>query len=183
MVGCLGDLYESLEILSDTFMESAFMEPTAIKAALLKPIICSYAPGLSLLLPNIMESSKSTNLYRCYNLNNCPYVTNNSNNMCPKCWSYTMTQRVKFANTTTSGGGFVKADATFMVMDNLMVKPMSTASIISLLNEFNVEDVGAIEEREVQIGVNEGVKLLKMCLQSKTVLTDLFLVKKVGGEK
>ncbi|OMP02658.1 hypothetical protein COLO4_10939 [Corchorus olitorius] len=105
MLGCLGDLYGSVETLSDTLMESATR-----KDALLKPRVVNYAPS-----------------------------------------------------------------ASFMVMDDLVVKPLSTASIMSLLAKSSVKDVVAIEEREIQFAINEGLKLLKMCLQSKTVLTDLFL--------
>ncbi|PQQ12360.1 uncharacterized protein Pyn_27551 [Prunus yedoensis var. nudiflora] len=55
------------------------------------------------------------------------------------------------------------------------VQPMSTISSIAMLNKFNVKDVGALEERVVQLGLPEGLKLLKASLESKTVLTDVFL--------
>ncbi|KAH7548025.1 hypothetical protein JRO89_XS14G0056200 [Xanthoceras sorbifolium] len=50
------------------------------------------------------------------------------------------------ASTSTTGGsnvegGFVKGVVTYMVLDNLEVKPMSTISSIALLNEFNVQNV------------------------------------------
>ncbi|KAK2987788.1 hypothetical protein RJ640_030678, partial [Escallonia rubra] len=40
---------------------------------------------------------------------------------------------------------------------------------------FNVKEVGVLEEKEVEFGMDEGLKLLKASLQSKTVLTDVFL--------
>ncbi|XP_065631891.1 uncharacterized protein LOC112018909 isoform X2 [Quercus suber] len=62
-----------------------------------------------------------------------------------------------------------------MVMDDLVVKPMSSISCVTLLNRFNVKDVGVLEEKVVDLGIDDGVKLLKASLQSKTVLTDVLL--------
>ncbi|XP_020552589.1 uncharacterized protein LOC105170877 isoform X3 [Sesamum indicum] len=70
-----------------------------------------------------------------------------------------------------SSDGFVKGAVTYMVMDDLSVKPLSTKSTISLLQKFNVRDV---EEKVVSVGNDEAVKLLSCALQSKSVLTDLF---------
>ncbi|PKI74677.1 hypothetical protein CRG98_005004 [Punica granatum] len=61
------------------------------------------------------------------------------------------------------------------VLDDLTAKPMSTISSISLLTKFNIQDLGILEEREINVRVNEAVKLLKASLQSKRVLTDAFL--------
>ncbi|XP_073027776.1 uncharacterized protein [Primulina eburnea] len=72
-------------------------------------------------------------------------------------------------------GGFVKGVVTYMIMDNLVVKPMSTISSITLLNNFNIKDVVNLQEMEVTLGMEEAVKLLKASLQSEKVLTDVFL--------
>ncbi|KAK7821158.1 hypothetical protein CFP56_037931 [Quercus suber] len=64
-----------------------------------------------------------------------------------------------------------------MIVDDLEVKPMSTISRITLLNKFYVKQLGDLEEKVVQLGMEEGVKLLKASLQSKNVLTDVFLPK------
>ncbi|KAL4289349.1 hypothetical protein HN51_056492 [Arachis hypogaea] len=71
--------------------------------------------------------------------------------------------------------GFVKEVVTYMVMDDLVIQPMSTISSITLLNKFNVKEVGALQEKVVQLGMNEGLRLLKASLQSKMVLTSVFL--------
>lgn len=52
-------------------------------------------------------------------------------------------------------GGFVKGVVTYMVMDDLVVTPMSTISSITMLNKLNVKDVGALEERVVDLGMPE----------------------------
>ncbi|KAL3828506.1 hypothetical protein ACJIZ3_017308 [Penstemon smallii] len=51
---------------------------------------------------------------------------------------------------------------------------MSTISSITLLNKFNVKEVGSLQEKLVHIGMKEAVKLLKTSLYSKKVLTGSF---------
>ncbi|GJN37444.1 hypothetical protein PR202_gb26400 [Eleusine coracana subsp. coracana] len=74
--------------------------------------------------------------------------------------------------------GFVRGLVTYTVMDDLSVMPMSNISGIALLNKIGVEDLGALEERTVKIGYQEGLEILKASLKSSTVLTDVFLAKK-----
>ncbi|KAJ0817796.1 hypothetical protein HanPI659440_Chr00c05g0715061 [Helianthus annuus] len=49
-------------------------------------------------------------------------------------------------------GGYVKEVLTYMVMDYLVVKPMSTISSISLINKFGIKDLSQLEEKTV-IGI------------------------------
>ena len=49
----------------------------------------------------------------------------------------------------------MKGVVTYMVMDDLEVKPMSTISSITLLNKFNVKHIGALEEQVVELGMDE----------------------------
>ncbi|KAF3433773.1 hypothetical protein FNV43_RR24876 [Rhamnella rubrinervis] len=116
------------------------------------------------------------------------YVAQDPTATCPQC-NNRMSVEVSFVagnnkkgngwtSTSCSGegdGGFVKGVVTYMVMDDLEVTPMSTISSIALLNKFNVKEIGALQEMRVSIGMDEGLKLLKASLQSKTVLTDVFL--------
>ncbi|XVE99480.1 hypothetical protein REPUB_Repub03eG0201900 [Reevesia pubescens] len=182
MVGCLGNLYESVENLGDTYLQS-----TANKDSLLNPMVSNYAANVSLLFPNI-QSSTSNSFYSCgngYNNKNCSkYVTNDPKSICPSC-NNVMNQNVTYVNPTNKAssseeGGYVKGVITYMIMDDLVVRPMSTISCITSLNRFNIKDVGVLEEKVVDLGMDEGVNLLKASLQSKTVLTDVFLEKKVG---
>ncbi|PHU15597.1 hypothetical protein BC332_16802 [Capsicum chinense] len=62
-----------------------------------------------------------------------------------------------------------------MVLDDLVVKPMSTISSITLLNEFCVKDVGVLKEKVVALGMDEALKMLKTSLESKNVLTSVFM--------
>uniref|UniRef100_A0A7N2MD45 DUF674 domain-containing protein n=1 Tax=Quercus lobata TaxID=97700 RepID=A0A7N2MD45_QUELO len=73
-------------------------------------------------------------------------------------------------------GDYVKDKVTYMVMDDLAVKPFSTTSLTTLLNKLNVKDIGALEEKVVDLGMEEVVKLLKASLLTKSsILIDAFL--------
>ena len=52
-------------------------------------------------------------------------------------------------------GGFAKGVVTYVVIDNLKVIAMSTISTITLLNNYNAKDIGALEEKIVYVGMNE----------------------------
>ncbi|WJX21676.1 hypothetical protein P8452_11074 [Trifolium repens] len=77
--------------------------------------------------------------------------------------------------------GFVKDSVTYMVMDDLVIHPLFSAiSMIDLLNsKFNIKDITALQEKVVEFGVNEGIKLIEACMQSnsKMILTSVFLNK------
>ncbi|KAM6567945.1 hypothetical protein CsatA_027073 [Cannabis sativa] len=70
-------------------------------------------------------------------------------------------------STNVGGSSSSGAEVEGMIMDDLQVKPMSTISSIAMLNTFNVKDVGALQEKTVSVGINEGLKLLKASLQTK----------------
>lgn len=151
MVGCLGNLYESIENLNETYMQ-----PNQNKESLLKPTATTEVP---LLLPNV-ESSPARKVYTCRN--RCSrYVAEDTRAVCPQCRNV-MNEEVTFVpppaetKSSSSGeGGYVKGVVTYSVMDDLVVKPMSTISSITLLNKFNIKEVGALEEKVIVLGMDE----------------------------
>ncbi|XP_065622823.1 uncharacterized protein LOC112000069 [Quercus suber] len=183
MVGSFHNIYESIENLS-----SAYLQPNANKETILNPkvhIADGTGDDVPLLLPNI-ESSTSAKFYRCASSSHgCDeYVAYDFSAICPSCEG-AMNCEVSFVDLPSatnkdsfSESGYVKGLVSYMVMDDLEVKPMSIiSSTITLLNRFNVKETAALEEKVVYLGMDEGVKLLKASLQSKTVLTDVFLPK------
>ncbi|KAH0749644.1 hypothetical protein KY290_028876 [Solanum tuberosum] len=73
-------------------------------------------------------------------------------------------------------GGFVKDVMKYLVMDDLVVKPVSFVSSITGLNKyFNVKDVSALHEEVVHFGKEEALKLLKLSFESKAVLTSVYM--------
>ncbi|CAI0467692.1 unnamed protein product [Linum tenue] len=186
MVGCLGNLYQSIEELGD-----AFFQPKIGKATVLNPKIPFRPSGSTLLLSDGGEDgigSTTRKFYLCPSYHkNHQHVTDNPQTLCPSCKG-TMSNEMPFVNpppaaastdkavgVNSEEGGFVKGVITYMVMDNLEVKPMSTISSITMLNKFNVQEVGALEEKVIELGMDEGLNLLKASLQSQTVLTNVFL--------
>ncbi|XP_017413260.1 uncharacterized protein LOC108324845 [Vigna angularis] len=175
MVGCLANLYRSVENLDETYMQ-----PDLHKDLLLKPS-ASVSSQISGLLPSVNDSSSnnSTNVfYRCPN--HSGRVTCDNTTRCPSCGS-SMNSELIFVGEKVAKeisavkSGFVKEVVTYMVMDDLVIQPMSSISSITLLNKFNVKEVGSLQEKVVELDMNQGVNLLKASLQSKTVLTDVFL--------
>ncbi|KAK8662356.1 hypothetical protein V6N13_091934 [Hibiscus sabdariffa] len=176
-LGCIRNIYESIENLG-----SSYMLWTANKDILLKAQAFNYAAYEPFLLPSIKPPAY-TNLYRCSNGGNVNcrvYIANNPSSHCPSCGCL-MNHSFSFVNLPSKvGGGFVKEAATYMVTDDLVVRPIATSYIVTLLNKYEIKDIGDLKEKVVSVGVNEGVKLLKASLQSKTVLTDAFLKKNAG---
>ncbi|XP_030932244.1 uncharacterized protein LOC115958024 isoform X1 [Quercus lobata] len=184
MVGSFHNIYVSIENLS-----SSYLKPYAKKETILKPKIHIYdstAGSVPRLLPNI-ESSISTKFYRCSNdySRQCgKYVAYDLSSICPSC-KLAMSRELSFVDQpsatnmeSSSEEGYVKGLVSYMVMDDLEIKPMSIiSSTITLLNTFNVKEIGALEEKVANLGMDEGVKLLNASLQSKTVLTDVFLLR------
>ncbi|MBA0813752.1 hypothetical protein Gohar_027576 [Gossypium harknessii] len=102
--------------------------PTANQDTLLKPIASIKAAIVPPLLPTT-ESSKSIEIYRCrntYHRSSCSLHVE---------------------------GGYVKGVITYMIMDDLVVRPMLSISCITLLNKFNIKDIGVLEEKTIDVGM------------------------------
>ncbi|CAL4958236.1 unnamed protein product [Urochloa decumbens] len=181
MVGSVGNLYASVDNL-----ESTYVQPDAAKDALLRPPVAS--ANISLLrLPEPPSSGQQPNtLYRCtntYNISCRSYVAGTYGKPCPSC-NYAMTTAANYLPPSGSGASsgsqaaakwFVQGIVTYTVTDDLTVTPMSAISGITLLNTFGVRDLADLHEKTVQLGNDEGLAILKASLESKNVLTDVFL--------
>ncbi|KAG5533328.1 hypothetical protein RHGRI_027503 [Rhododendron griersonianum] len=173
MVGALGKLYESIQNLSETY----FL-PNQTKDSVLKPkapLSATQVPLLSL----DGGTSFAKRYYSCSYSSSHRYIADNAHAVCPHC-NVQMNREYQYvaaANEVAAAGegGFVKGMVTYMVMDDLVVTPISTISSITMLNKFNVKDVGALEERVVDFGMPEGLKLWKASLHTEKVLTSVFL--------
>lgn len=167
MVGSLGKIYESIEA-----MHANYMEPNVKKENVLNPKVSSssLANTPSLLGYKTKDELNDNVFYNCGNTtyNHCTGDYNSHlsfskdpNAKCPSCGNY-MNQQMTYVNSTSKeavkvgkGSGYVKGLVTYMVMDNLQVKPMSTISSITLLSTFKVKDLSALETLEVFIGKEE----------------------------
>ncbi|XP_045812173.1 uncharacterized protein LOC123906317 [Trifolium pratense] len=185
MVGSLGNLYQSVENLNQNYML-----PDQTKDVLLNPRAQSSSTEISGFLTqnDSSDNDQGSKLYMCTNKCNFQVAYDNKT-QCPGSPEYNycchiMNNEVNYVGNkvaakkiTNIKSGFVKDVVTYMVMDDLVIQPMSTISCITLLNKFNVKEIGTLEEKVVEIGMEEGIKLLKASLQSKMVLTSVFIKK------
>ncbi|XP_042500871.1 uncharacterized protein LOC122078794 [Macadamia integrifolia] len=81
------------------------------------------------------------------------------------------------AGSVGDGGVFVCGTTKFMVTDDLQVKSISPATIVTLLYKVGIKDERSLQETTLNIGSEEILNLLKRSLFSKTPLTDVFLRK------
>ncbi|XP_021825135.1 uncharacterized protein LOC110766159 [Prunus avium] len=172
MVGSLGKLYESVENLDDTYLQ-----PNLDKDMLLEPKATVAGANILPLLTNNVDSN-AKKFYMCSYCSSRS-ISDVHGTPCPNC-SRGMNSEMTYVSPSPtvarpSEGGYVKGVVTYMVMDDLEVTPMSTISSIAMLNKFNVKEVGALEEKVVNLGMEEGLKLLKASLETSTVLTKVFL--------
>ncbi|KAJ0764313.1 hypothetical protein HanPI659440_Chr08g0290681 [Helianthus annuus] len=193
MVGCLGKLKDSITSFNGNYlqpgikMDDIFNPKTAFNG---KTFLLSYDASSG------DQSGASKAVYRCSNGNTtrCSYCGSNpscrsnatlyANSICPGCSGL---MNVKMTLVTPSQvaatkeadeikkRGYVKEVVTYMVMDDLVVKPMSTISSITLINKFGLKDLSQLEEKTVSFGKDEGLKLLEASLKTDKVLTSIFM--------
>ncbi|CAN1269177.1 hypothetical protein LINPERPRIM_LOCUS13488 [Linum perenne] len=120
MLGCMGNLYQSVEDLDVTFMQ-----PSTSKNSYLKPTLQQLC-------------TTKSNLLSVHGLSGTP------------------TDAVKNINE----GGFVKGGVNYLVMDDLEVIPLSSISVVTSLKNLNIQQIGSLEEKVVEIGMDEVTKLL-----------------------
>ncbi|KAG2691938.1 hypothetical protein I3760_08G029700 [Carya illinoinensis] len=142
MLGCLQNLYESIENLSQSCIQ-----PGQSKDLVLKP-------------KGVMSEG----------------------GYCSVCSSASMSREILLnveelisANKAVSNFNLLKEWVRFIVMDDLRMMPVHADTFITLLHEYDIKDLRALEKIVVDLDMDGSVKLLKAALQSKTALTDVFL--------
>jgi len=171
MVGSLGNLYESVENLNQNYMVQ-----DQSKDVLLNPRAQSLSTEISgFLTQNDANDDKGTKLYMCPD--RCNFQAAYDNKTVCRGSGYgcgnSMTNEVRYVGNKKVAekkafdmkSGFVKDVVTFMVMDDLVIEPMSTISSITLLNKFNVKEIGTLQEKVVEMGMDE-VSIYAVCNQT-----------------
>ncbi|KAK1256613.1 hypothetical protein QJS04_geneDACA024451 [Acorus gramineus] len=158
IIGSLGELYGSLESLSATYIQ-----PGQKKATFLNPpVSASSAKSSTLLIEDRSSSCEPKCLFnRVSSGSTCSrlYYTDVYGTQGPSCrgmMTYELKNIGNSSNVVMDGsGGLVKEGVTYMVMDDLAIMPLSTISIITLLNKFNVKEVSSLQETVVELGMDE----------------------------
>ncbi|XP_031093691.1 uncharacterized protein LOC115998297 [Ipomoea triloba] len=125
------------------------------------------APGLA---------SETKKFYVCSgcNGNRQRYISEYPECVCPTCKSRISTEAnyvapVKADAAMDENGGFVKGVVTYLVMDDLNVMPHSSIATITVLNKNIIKDFGSLEVKDVHLGFDEGLKVLKAALHTDSV--------------
>ncbi|XP_038678963.1 uncharacterized protein LOC119980362 [Tripterygium wilfordii] len=186
MAWSIGNLYRSMEDLRDLHMI-----PNKNIDFLVNGVVVTYPTDTTssesppMLLSTAEQSSPTKkSYYKCAansGYSNCrSYVTLDPKSICPYC-STTMSSPLTLVSPTNEGsssssfeGGFVKGGVSYMIMDDLVVKPMSTISSIALFDRLNLKEVDALEEKTVNLTIDKVEKLLRASLQTKNVLNYVF---------
>ncbi|MFS8003492.1 hypothetical protein Hanom_Chr13g01214611 [Helianthus anomalus] len=173
MIGGLAKIYQSVSDLNDDYIQSNQNKDVLLKPKSKLPF---YSPEASLLLTEAFSSpslalKSATGLYMCPS--GCGLRSTYSR-ACPDCRKSFMSNidnsYVLASEADAKGGGFVKGQVTYMVMDDLSVSPLSTIASIALLNKFNVKDLGALEEKAVHISMNEVISFRSFVHLSKYIV-------------
>ncbi|KAL5733320.1 hypothetical protein ACOSQ2_033012 [Xanthoceras sorbifolium] len=163
----------SLQNLPDSYFQ---IQPNQNKNTLLNPRPPMCAPGINtLMLSDDNPRGSAINIRKSYyTCVSCySHVADVPNLNCPQCGLRQMNRELTYVLPQWRGG-FLKGLVTYVVMDNLEFMPMSSKMFVSLLKKFDVKDVSALEEIEIEFGTEEGLKLLKLSLECKTVLTSFY---------
>ncbi|KAG5525785.1 hypothetical protein RHGRI_032166 [Rhododendron griersonianum] len=160
--GCLNNLYETLEKFDEEFLSSEH------KGIILRPRCATdiYCRNLKV---DLVECNKS----KYYWCSSCRMVSYYQNDSC-RCRN-SLTHEVNLLDPVRGGSGFIKPTARFMITDDFEVLPMSTTAGLSLLGNFGAFDWSKTEERMLNIGKDEVLKLLKCSLVSRTPFSDSIL--------
>ncbi|KAK9062748.1 hypothetical protein SSX86_019937 [Deinandra increscens subsp. villosa] len=196
MVGCLGKLKASIESFHANYlqpgikMKDVFHPKTAFSSG--ETFLLSYDHASC----KDQSAGASKAAYQCANAtyserkpckrNRCQSAaTLYANSICPGCSGSMNVAKelvmpkevaeIPVEEDKKKKGGYVKEVVTYMVMDDLEVKPMSTISSITFINKFGVKDLSQLEEKTVSFGEEEGLKLLLASLKTDKVLTTIFM--------
>ncbi|KAK9186937.1 hypothetical protein WN944_018326 [Citrus x changshan-huyou] len=163
--GCTGNLYKSLENLTDNH---PIHHQT--KTELLKPLL-KWGKASLLLQPQAYPQPVPVErkLYSCGN--NHLYVTTQVNTRCPQCSHPQTHEKTTKLNIASQ---IVQKSVFYMVTDDLSVTPASVISATGLL-QGKIKDIGALEKRVVDIGPDEVLELLNASMQTNEALTTFFL--------
>lgn len=175
-MGCIDHLYTTVQELDAKF----FLKP---KAVLVSPKV---APGFHWKsLPLGVEEASNPLYYikRIIDYNGVllsTRLTKTGNNSSSFVALKVMDPKSNYKEVNNVGG-FLKGPTLFMVTDDLVVTPVSPISGISILNQLKVT-YDDLEERVVQVGIQEVACLLAASFMTESALTNTFIKRELKRE-
>ncbi|GKE73143.1 hypothetical protein Tco_1535184, partial [Tanacetum coccineum] len=141
MVGCLGKLKDSIESFHGTYLQPGVKKDNIFNP---KTPFNGNTFLLSYDAASVDKAGSSKGIYS-------DYMNVAMTRIQPK----DVEVEAAAIEKINKGGGYVKEVVTYMVMHDLVVKPMSTISSITLINKFGVKDLSQLEEKMVTFGKEE----------------------------
>ncbi|KAF3337465.1 hypothetical protein FCM35_KLT18052 [Carex littledalei] len=163
------------------FLSTSAFEKLLKKGAMVGSVVELYHSLCKLNETYIISKEKVSSLVNPAVASTSQPKTNTKDNALPircPCCGTALSTGEKFvdpmsdANTTIVE---VNGVVTYTLMDDLTVGPMSTISSIALLKKFQIKDLESLEEKTVRFGDEEALKIFEASLETKTVLTDVYL--------
>ncbi|GLJ10608.1 hypothetical protein SUGI_0131700 [Cryptomeria japonica] len=165
-VGSVSNLYDSIEKMPSEFMKTD-------KSQLLDPKFVTPYSNNSLKI-------EGGNYYVCSNSYTIPIhnISTNSEDICicggrinrlvqlRQKATVTVNQSSGKINQTTGHSGYVKEMLTFIITDDLKIKPSSTITGITFLNQLNIKDLTDLEERTAIV---DSTKVVGVCGKSERI--------------
>ncbi|KAK8951066.1 hypothetical protein KSP39_PZI003780 [Platanthera zijinensis] len=178
MLGSIGKLYQSVDNINVSYLMA-----NLDKSTLLRPTVSSLTGASPLLLTGPVVTPQPKKTHNCYYCSRSIDCTNPTAlpGASPLLTGNLATPQHMKTNCCVNFGaeneeeGFLKGAVIYMITDDLEVAPMSAISSITLINRFNMKKDLWLEEKTVDVGMEEGIALLAASLQSVTALTDVFL--------
>jgi hypothetical protein len=188
-VPCITNLYKSVESLSALLMKAdkaVLLNPKVVSTTYTNDILCIQSPPPPAAPPRYYVcNNANANASSTYFMGSGVYSTASTiHNLSTQSGSSTCScgslvnrevKLVEKAPVPVLPKGYVKKTANFVITDDLSVIPVnSTATIVQLWNKLDVKEPTELEERNVTVGQNEVMGLLKAAMVSHTALNDVF---------
>ncbi|KAJ0083291.1 hypothetical protein Patl1_31181 [Pistacia atlantica] len=176
-IGCMNNLYESIKNLDMQYFRSE-----ACKTMLLCPRNGAAAQNKRLKLQ--IDDSELLRYFFCYMdctiykhklLSLYPNAVCECGRLMDRTMELSEKTGQKLVFDAPDRGVFVKGLTQFIISDELQVKPSSREASLSIMSKLGFMDCSAIEEYNIDIGVDEVLTLLKCSLVSKKPLTETLL--------
>ncbi|XP_006363077.1 uncharacterized protein [Solanum tuberosum] len=170
VVGCMNNLYQSVENLSEE--DDMFLDHC--KTMLLNPR--NPYPKYCMRLKVDVNDSGSEKYYQCPSCPNKSYFMNVD---CPCYGQFNKETFLKdlVENTCRDEYVFLKEGISFLISDDLQVKSASPSSLVQMLSSVGLSNLNQIKEMHIEVGKDEVIHLLARSFISKTPLSDVFLPK------
>ncbi|KAF6143038.1 hypothetical protein GIB67_041106 [Kingdonia uniflora] len=188
VIGCMNNLYQSLENFDSALLGKETVKdmllrpknPAGVKYSKLKINIDEIEPMKYYVCRQLLIDMHSNNNHSPFggfgssssNKNHRNALFSTSLNATCECGGLTGTDLL-LDDENVNEGAFIKG-LTFMVSDDLQIKPIGTGPIFTYLNDLGIREIDAhaLEEKTITIGADEFLALLRV---SSTPLTEMLL--------